>query len=110
MNCALISDSTNLNIGRKDPLKYLKERHEWVSEDIVHERLNSHLIPVKELANGGYEGITERERKEKITYDFDLFLAKRAEYMTYAAEQLVKGKDIYSLQIINSVENKTGAN
>lgn len=100
LNCALISDSTNINIGRKDPLQYLKERYEWATEDIVHERLNSHLIPVKELANGGYEGITDKERKEKIARDFDLFVRKRAEYMAYAAEQLVEGKNISSSQII----------
>ncbi len=103
LNCALISDSTNLNIGRKDPLQYLKERYEWVSEDIVRERLNSHLIPVDELANGGYEGYTDEARIEKITHDFDLFLTKRAKYIAYAAEQLVEGKYISSTQIISNV-------
>ena len=55
LNCALIQDKTNVVIGRKDPLQYLKDRYEWTSEDVVHERLESHLIPIEELANGGYE-------------------------------------------------------
>lgn len=104
LNCTLISDSTNLNIGRKDPLQYLKERYKWVTEEIVHERLNSHLIPVEELANGGYEGYKDEARKEKIARDFDLFLTKRAKYMAYAAEQLVEGKHISSSQILSNVK------
>ena len=62
LNCALIEDKTNLNIGRKEPLAYLKERYRWVSEDIVQQRLQSHLIPVEELANGGYEGLSKEEK------------------------------------------------
>jgi hypothetical protein len=100
LNCALITDSTNLNIGRKDPLKYLKERYAWTSEDIVHERLNSHLIPVNELANGGYENYTDEGRKEKIAKDFDLFISKRAQFMAFAAEHLIEGRSISSSQIL----------
>jgi hypothetical protein len=105
LNCALISDDTNLNIGRKDPLKYLTERYKWVSKEIVNERLNSHLIPVAELANGGYEnGFNEEERKSKIKSDFDGFLKKRAAYFAYAAEQLTQGKNISSSDIITHVD------
>ena len=46
LNCALISDNTNVTIGRKDPLEYLKDRYKWTTEEIVRERLQSHLIPV----------------------------------------------------------------
>ncbi|MCK9275043.1 MAG: hypothetical protein M0P57_08130 [Syntrophales bacterium] len=53
LNCALISDKTNISIGRKDPLEYMKDRYKWTSEEIVSERLQSHLIPIHELANGG---------------------------------------------------------
>lgn len=105
LNCALISDDTNLNIGRKDPLKYLTERYKWVSEEIVNERLSSHLIPVAELANGGYEnGFDEEERKKKIKSDFDVFLRKRAAYFAFAAEQLTQGKNISSSEIIKQVD------
>jgi len=108
LNCALITDDTNLNIGRKDPLKYLKDRNQWVSEEIVNERLNSHLIPITELANGGYEdGISEIERKEKIKTDFEEFVNKRASFFAYAAEQLTEGKNISSSVIINAINGKT---
>jgi hypothetical protein len=107
LNCALISDDTNLNIGRKEPLRYLKERYKWVSEDIVHERLNSHLIPVGELANGGYEICAgELERKEKIKTDFNNFISKRAALFACAAEQLIQGKTISSSEIIKAINDK----
>lgn len=101
LNCALISDNTNLKIGRKDPLVYLKDRYKWVSEKVVNERLNSHLIPIKELANGGYENITDDSiRKDKIKKDFDLFLKKRAEYFAKAAKLLCEGNHISTTDII----------
>jgi hypothetical protein len=101
LNCALITDSTNLSIGRKDPLVYLKERYKWVTEDIVNERLNSHLIPIPELASGGYEMcVSEDERKQKITQDFGSFLKKRARLFAEAAKVLVDGKQISSSEII----------
>ena len=55
LNCSLISDKTNISIGRKDPLIYMKDRYQWTSEEIVQQRLQSHLIPIPELSNGGYE-------------------------------------------------------
>jgi len=111
LNCALISDDTNLNIGRKEPLKYLKDRYKWVSEDIVHERLNSHLIPVAELANGGYENcVDELERKEKINADFNKFISKRAALFAYVAEQLTQGKTISSSEIIKAINDMNSIN
>ena len=66
LNCALITDKTNLNISNKDPLNYLKERYNWTSEDIVNDRLKSHLIPIQELRSGGYDGLTEDKKQEKV--------------------------------------------
>jgi len=37
-------------------------RHEWSSEDVVREALESHVIPVDEPANGGVEGVSDLER------------------------------------------------
>lgn len=100
INCALIADDTNLNIGRKEPLKYLKDRYKWVSEDVVNERLNSHLIPIQELANGGYEECrTLEERKEKLVNDFDKFKKKRAGFFAEAAKLLADGKNISATDI-----------
>ncbi|MHC1733835.1 MAG: DUF262 domain-containing protein [Bacteroidales bacterium] len=104
LNCSLIEDNTNLTIGRKEPLKYLKERYNWVTEEIVNERLNSHLIPVNELANGGYESCTtEVDRKEKIKDDFDQFIRKRANYVAQAAKQLSNGMNISSAEILKII-------
>jgi hypothetical protein len=101
LNCALITDSTNFTVGRKDPLVYLKDRYKWVSEEIVNDRLNSHLIPIRELANGGYENLTsEEERKLKITNDFNAFIRKRARMFVEAAKGLVEGKQISSAEVI----------
>lgn len=107
MNCALINDKTNLNIGRKDPLKYLKERYEWASEETVEYRLNSHLIPIDELSNGGYENLDENSRKEKIRKDYNAFIKKRASYFAFAAEKLCKGEHINVYEII--AKSKTGS-
>ncbi|MDN7026012.1 hypothetical protein FGU65_14155 [Methanoculleus sp. FWC-SCC1] len=94
LNCALIADTTNMAIGRKDPLRYLKDRYEWTSETIVRDRLQSHLIPIRELANGGYEGLSEPEKNEKVKADFEAFLRARAELMLRAARQLAEGRQV----------------
>ncbi len=105
LNCALITDKTNLDIGRKDPLKYLTERYEWVNENIVNERLHSHLIPEKELSNGGYPDIlNDEEKKEKIKTDFENFIKKRAMLFEVAAKKLTEGKNINHTSIFNEIQ------
>jgi len=99
LNCALIADTTNMTIGRKDPLRYLKDRYAWTSETIVRERLQSHLIPIRELANGGYEGFEESEKNEKLEADFEAFLRARAELVLKAAKQLVDGRQLAAGEI-----------
>jgi hypothetical protein len=94
LNCALISDKTNMAIGRKDPVQYLKDRYKWTSEEVVAERLQSHLIPIPELANGGYEGLTDVEKEGKLRRDFDGFLKRRAELVINAARLLADGRQI----------------
>ena len=103
LNCALITDKTNLNISNKDPYRYLMERYEWTSEDIVHSRLKSHLIPIQELKNGGYEGLDNKKRIEKIKLDFEIFITKRANYVVKAVNELAQGKEISANDIINSI-------
>ena len=94
LNCALISDKTNMSIGRKDPLEYMKDRYKWTCETIVRERLQSHLIPIPELANGGYEGLDEKEKAQKLNRDFDAFIKRRAELVVKAVEFLVEGRQL----------------
>ncbi len=91
INCALIEGETNRSIGRKDPLQYMKERYNWIDEDTVHYRLGSHLIPIKELANGGYEGLSHDERISKIKKDYDTFITARSKIMERAIQRLVSG-------------------
>ncbi len=94
LNCALISDKTNISIGRKDPLEYMKDRYEWTSEGIVNERLQSHLIPISELANGGYEGLSEEQKLKKLAEDFDAFIRQRAEMVSKAVRILADGRQL----------------
>lgn len=94
LNCALISDKTNITIGCKEPLKYLKDRYEWTSYEIVKERLQSHLVPIPELANGGYEGLDEFTKKRKIKNDFEKFIMKRAELVINSVKLLAAGRQI----------------
>ncbi len=94
LNCALISDKTNLEIGRKDPLKYLMYRYKWTTEEIVKERLQSHLIPIRELANGGYERLADEAKNEKLKRDFGLFLQMRARLVLMAVRVLAEGRQV----------------
>lgn len=99
LNCALITDKTNISIGRKEPLQYLKDRYEWTSEAIVQERLQSHLIPITELANGGYSGLSENEKIDKLKRDFDAFIVRRASLISKAVKLLVEGRQLSALEI-----------
>lgn len=99
LNCALITDTTNISIGRKDPLEYLKDRYKWTSKAIVSERLQSHLIPIEELANGGYEGLSKGEKLEKLKQDFDAFIRQRAELVTKAVKCLSEGRQLSATEI-----------
>ena len=92
VNCALITDKTNLSIGRKDPVKYLKERYQWASEAVVKDRLQSHLIPVPELANGGYEGMSDEAKNQKLAEDFRVFANRRAILVVAALQKLLEGR------------------
>lgn len=94
LNCAIITDKTNMSIGRKDPLEYMSDRYKWTSENIVRERLQSHMIPVDELKNGGYEDLSDSVKTEKLKKDFDDFMQKRANIMMEAVKLLVEGRQL----------------
>jgi len=99
LNCAIISDKTNMSIGRKDPVEYLKDRYKWATEELVKERLQSHLIPVKELANGGYEELSEEEKATKLADDFDAFIQRRAELVIQAVRKLADGRQLTASEL-----------
>ncbi|MGP5009972.1 GmrSD restriction endonuclease domain-containing protein [Psychrobacter glacincola] len=106
LNCALITDKTNLNISNKDPLSYLKDRYNWTSEDIVNARLQSHLIPLDELKCGDYTGLSGDEKVAKVKSDFSQFITKRAAYVAKAIRILAEGRDINASEIIRDVEEQ----
>jgi len=99
LNCALISDKTNISIGRKDPLEYMKDRYKWTLEEIVKERLRSHLIPIDELANGGYEGLSDEQKGEKLKNDFAAFILCRAGLVIKAVKLLADGHQLSATEI-----------
>jgi hypothetical protein len=94
LNCALISEKSNLTIGRKDPVEYLKDRYKWTTEEVISDRLHSHLIPIPELANGGYEGLTDSAKADKLRVDFERFLRRRAHLVMNADRLLAEGRQI----------------
>lgn len=100
LNCTLLTAHTNRNIWRKSPLDYLKERYEWIDESVVNERLNSHLIPIKELSNWWYDSLDEETRKIKIKSDFEAFLNKRVDLIHKAVKILTQGKGITTNMIL----------
>ncbi len=55
LNCALITMSTNRNVAAKEPLTYLSERiaRADLGEEVVRDRLRSHLVPYELLRAGG---------------------------------------------------------
>ena len=99
MNCALIDDKTNYDIGRKDPKQYLMDRYKWTSETIVSERLQSHLIPIKELETGGYENLSDPEKNIKLAADFKAFIHRRAELVFKAVKLLAEGRQLNASEI-----------
>lgn len=102
LNCSLIMDKTNISIGRKDPLEYMKDRYKWTSEEMVRQRLHSHIIPVEELSNGGYQGLSDDQKHEKLKNDFKIFLRKRAELILKAVKLLSMGHQLSAAEIFKN--------
>lgn len=107
LNCALITGKTNRTIGRKEPLTYLKERYEWTTEEIVAQRLNSHLIPLTELKAGDYVGLSDKSKADKIKADYEKFLSARAAFIVEAAQRLTNGENVNNSEIINACLTNT---
>ncbi|MFC2119044.1 DUF262 domain-containing protein [Bacteroidota bacterium] len=101
LNCSLITGLTNLKIGRKDPMQYLKDRYNWVDEKIIEQRLSSHLIPKNELEVGSYENMEAKDRADKIKIDYLNFIQTRALLIHSAVEKLVSGKEVFVSDIMS---------
>lgn len=81
LNCALITWNTNRTVGSKEPIAYLRERAEksTLGEQIIRDRLSSHLVPFDELFVGGFSKFDEPDqRAQQISEAYDRFLTARA--------------------------------
>lgn len=97
LNCALITWKTNRTIGRKDPLEYLKDRVAWSAEDEISQRLETHLLDYRMLAQAHYtdsNGAPLRGQAliDKLRPEFDAFLLWRARRVAFAATKLASGE------------------
>jgi len=96
LNCALVTWKTNRHIGRKDPLKYLKDRVEWTDEDTVRQRLRTHLLDYDALLLATYEDgglqLQGASLSTKLSKDFDAFLDQRATIVANAVTHLADGR------------------
>ena len=101
LNCALITGKTNRVIGKKEPLAYLQDRYSWASENIVKQRLQSHLIPINELKAGDYDSMDEYTRSEKTLANYETFLSERASLILKAVEKLSAGENVNTTDIFN---------
>ena len=105
LNCAFVTWKTNRLIGRKDPLDYLQERVEWADENIIRERLKSHLISFDLLTNAHYANLSGSSFRQNVSDDFAEFLKDRATLVVSAMKILVEG-DTPSLEALWSAHNK----
>jgi hypothetical protein len=96
LNCALVTWKTNRNIGRKDPLDYLRDRVEWADEETVRLRLRTHLLDYEMLSKATYEKdgqpLVGAELETRLRADFDAFLEARATLVAVAARNLAEGR------------------
>jgi len=58
------------------------------------------------MTNGGYEGLTEQAKKEKIKNDFETFLQKRADLVIKTVSLLVAGRLINTSNILQDLEKE----
>jgi hypothetical protein len=95
LNCALITWRTNRTLSNKDPIAYLKERadNNALGEEELKRRLPTHLIPYARLAVG-YDGLSDKERRARVTHDYGIFLSARADILAKAAQWACAGRTL----------------
>lgn len=114
LNCALVTWRTNRHIGRKDPLKYLQDRVEWVDDEhVVRQRLQTHLLDFDALRQATYEAdgkpIEGALLETKLRADFSSFLERRARLVELAAGVLADGKQIALAQLLEMADEQAVA-
>ena len=97
VNCALITWRTNRTISNKHPVQYLRERADSceLGESELIRRLQTHLIPFREMNVGGYEETEESEAwKEQARRDYRMFSERRAQLFARAAQRVCAGQSL----------------
>ena len=106
LNCALVTWKTNRNIGRKDPLDYLKDRVVWSDEETIRHRLRTHLLDFETLSKATYtvdaKPLQGEPLKAKLNQDFERFLAERANLVATAAQYLSDGRLLSLEQLLGA--------
>ncbi len=94
LNCVLITWKTNRSIGRLDPLTYLEKRAAVAPEaDDVRDRLASHLVPYRFVAEAGpYVDPPGEALRRTVQPDFDAYLDERAELIRRFMLQACEGR------------------
>lgn len=94
LNCALITWRTNRVIAAKEPIGYLKERVQGTAlgEQLVRDRLRTHLVPYEELAVGWSQIPDKMARGEAIRSDYEQFLKARARVLVRPMADLCSGR------------------
>ena len=95
LNCALITWRTNRVIAAKEPLSYLNERivgAGGLGEQIIRDRLRTHLVPYNELAVGWGDALDGEGRGATIRADYERFLEARAHLMMGPVVDLCSGR------------------
>lgn len=94
LNCVLITWKTNRKFAAKSPLQYLKERIEAANlgEQVLRDRLASHIVPFEELAEAGWDGVPDDAVATTIQKYYEQFLDARAELMMGQVQQLRDGR------------------
>jgi hypothetical protein len=94
----LITWNTNRHIAAKDPLTYLRERtvrsglSEELADEVIRNRLATHLVPYEALAVGGYADVQNVDaRRDRIRDDYQRFREARAELLLPAIRELCGG-------------------
>ena len=82
-------------IAAKEPLSYLNERivgAGGLGEQIIRDRLRTHLVPYNELAVGWGDALDGEGRGATIRADYERFLEARAHLMMGPVVDLCSGR------------------
>jgi hypothetical protein len=95
LNCALITWRTNRTIAAREPITYLRDRMDGaggLGEQVIRDRLRTHLVPYDELSVGWSHITSSEARGLAIRADYERFLEARARMLLGPALDLCNGR------------------